>query len=776
MGTRMSVASSALLDRLEETNMATTDATKKSARFQPGISLRSKLLGAFVLVALSCAMTAGIFVDLNVRRTSVATFQTRLGSEATMLAQMTIAALFGELTPTDTSLDAPVAALGMAVHTDLAIITNDGTVVATSTPSDRATGSQAREPEIIAAHETGSGVCIRGGRMYVARAMISDGKTLGFARSSIPMTEVDADVLDVRRRLAYGAVASLLVAILLATLFASRLLRPIRALSEGARRIESGDLVHTIPITTHDELGQLATAFNDMTRKLRDMVTHALEGNRAKSDFLANMSHEIRTPMTSIIGYADLLLEPTLSQADRSGHVETIRRNGSHLLQIINDILDLSKIEAGKMTVELLPCSLPQVVAEVASLMRVRAKEKGIAFEVIFHGPIPRSVQSDEMRLRQIVINLVGNAIKFTERGSVRIVVRCDGAEGPSPRLAVEVVDTGIGLTPEQKERLFKPFTQADASTTRRFGGTGLGLTICKRLAGLLRGDLTIESSPGRGSVFTFSIPTGDLSGVPMLESATEAMLAPEKKVSTAKNAAGGVRVLLAEDGPDNQRLIATYLRRSGAEVTIVENGRLAVEAALAATYDLILMDMQMPVLDGYGATSQLRQGGYAAPIVALTAHAMAGDRERCIRAGCDDFLTKPIARSALVETVVQWGRRNSDRTNGPGSSDDAPLTSTLAADDDDIRELVIGFVDGLPMQASAFRNAFASGDLDALRIFAHRLKGAAGGFGFPALTEAADALERALVEAVSRDELLARVDAVTRLCERARASSGVAP
>jgi signal transduction histidine kinase/DNA-binding response OmpR family regulator len=731
-------------------------------------SLRTKLLGAFAAVAVSCAVTAGVFVDHNVRQTSVAAFEARLAAETTMLGQMTVAALFGELAPTDTSLDEPVRALGNAVHTDLCVIANDGTVVADSLTRDRAPGSQASAPEIVLARSNGAGSSIREGRLYVARSLVADGKVLGFARSSIPMTEVDADVLSVRRRLAYGGVASLLVALIVGMLFSSRLLRPIRALSDGARRIEGGDLEHAIVVTTSDELGQLATAFNEMTAKLREMIGGALEGNRAKSDFLANMSHEIRTPMTAIIGYADLLLDPTLSEADRSGHVETIRRNGTHLLQIINDILDLSKIEAGKMTVEVIPCSLPQVVAEVASLMRLRAKEKGIGFEVNFHGQIPQSIPSDAMRLRQIMINLVGNAIKFTERGDVRIVVRCDEADTVSPKLAIEVVDSGIGLTAAQQERLFTPFTQADASTTRRFGGTGLGLTICKRLAGLLGGDLTVESSPGRGSVFKVTVPTGDLRGVPMLENATEAMLVPEKKSPVSRSAAAGVRVLLAEDGPDNQRLIATYLRRAGAEVTIVENGRLAVDAALAGTFDLILMDMQMPELDGYGATSSLRREQYTRPIVALTAHAMEGDRERCMRAGCDDFLTKPIGRDGLIDMVVRWGRRDAPAV--PADVKDTPIVSTEAGSED-IHDLVVGFVDGLPAQARAFRDSFASDDVDALRLFAHRMKGAAGSFGFGGITKAAGALERALVESAPREAIGALVEALASMCERARAA-----
>ena len=393
------------------------------------------------------------------------------------------------------------------------------------------------------------------------------------------------------------------------------------------------------------------------TRDLEVARAESVAASRAKSDFLANMSHEIRTPMTAVLGYADLLLDPTLTNRDRLEHVETIRRNGTHLLQIINDILDLSKIEAGKMNVELLPCSPSKVLAEVASLMRLRAKQKGLDFEVTFSGAVPASVHSDAVRLRQIVVNLVGNAIKFTERGSVRVFVRCSGAEGPFAMLVVQVVDTGIGLSPEQISSLFQPFSQADSSTSRRFGGSGLGLTICKRLAGLLGGEMTVQSAIGRGSVFTLAVPTGDLTGVAMQHDASEGLLATEVKTAHTPTALTGVRVLLAEDGPDNQRLIARYLVRSGADVTVVENGRLAADAARAGAFDVVLMDMQMPELDGYGATSLLRHEGYTRPIIALTAHSMAGDRERCIRAGCDDFLTKPISRDALLDGVAHWAR-----------------------------------------------------------------------------------------------------------------------
>jgi PAS domain S-box-containing protein len=392
--------------------------------------------------------------------------------------------------------------------------------------------------------------------------------------------------------------------------------------------------------------------------------------SRAKSEFLANMSHEIRTPMTAILGYADLLMEDgdlTRAPEDRIEAISTIQRNGAHLLQIINDILDLSKIEAGKMTVESQVCSPIQLLSDVDSLMRVRADAKRLALEFDCEGELPESIHSDPTRLRQILVNLVGNAVKFTERGTVRVVTRL--VRGERPRLEFDVVDSGIGMTGEQTQRLFQAFAQGDASTTRNFGGTGLGLVISKRLAEMLGGNVTvIKTEPGLGTTFRLTLAIGSLANVPMI--ATQgAMSTFVKNQGPAIQSASvaqlpGRRILLAEDGVDNQRLIAFVLRRVGAEIITVENGQLAVDAALAADdqghpFDLILMDMQMPVMDGYQAVALLRAKAYGGPIIALTAHAMAGDRERCLRAGCDDYATKPIDRAQLLETIAAWASRS---------------------------------------------------------------------------------------------------------------------
>ncbi len=413
-------------------------------------------------------------------------------------------------------------------------------------------------------------------------------------------------------------------------------------------------------------------ALEESTRALEAANRRAENANRAKSEFLANMSHEIRTPMTAILGYADVLLEPGKSQSDVLDAVTIIRRNGAHLLSIINDILDISKIEAGRMTVERVACDPVQILSEVYSLMRVRAEERGLSLNVEFIGPMPGVIRTDPTRLRQALLNLVGNAIKFTKSGGVRIVagIASDAAD-PDHRLRISVIDTGVGMTPEQIDRLFRPFAQGDTSTTRHFGGTGLGLSISRSLVRMLGGDIEVESTPGAGSTFTLTLSVGDLSGAVMVESPSLSAMPErfeEEAVRTARKDATkplSGRFLLAEDGPDNQRLISHILRKAGAEVDLAENGRNAFEMADAASragapYNIILMDMQMPVMDGYTATSKLRRSGYRGTIIALTAHAMTGDRERCLGAGCDDYATKPINRDELIGLCADYiGRRS---------------------------------------------------------------------------------------------------------------------
>jgi signal transduction histidine kinase/CheY-like chemotaxis protein len=437
--------------------------------------------------------------------------------------------------------------------------------------------------------------------------------------------------------------------------------------------------------------------------KLKDhALGTVLAANRAKSEFLTNVSHELRTPLTAILGFTGVLLEDEadrLSPAERWSRLHTIRRNGQHLLELINDILDVSKIEAGRMEVEWLIVSPARIVNDVVTLLTVRADEKDLALSATFEGRFPATVRTDPTRLRQILINLVGNALKFTEAGSVTVAARLVNSGAASAKLQFDVADTGIGMTADQLGRIFTPFTQADASCTRNYGGTGLGLAISRRLAQMLGGDITASSTPGRGSLFRLEIAapeaakaapheammfpaetaTGETCpGQPPAESRRSAPVSDRsqsrpaeeltslttsgQQLSPAAGQLAGMRILLAEDGPDNRELVGYVLRRAGGDVVIAENGRAAVDRARAAEvsgrpFDIILMDMQMPVLDGYAATRELRAAGYAWPIVALTAHAMAGDRQRCLEAGCDDYTTKPIKRSELVALLARHAR-----------------------------------------------------------------------------------------------------------------------
>lgn len=435
--------------------------------------------------------------------------------------------------------------------------------------------------------------------------------------------------------------------------------------------------------------------FHIDTQALHEAVGRAEEASRAKSEFLANMSHEIRTPMTAILGFADLLTANALTDPEQAQQaLQTIQNNASHLLTIINDILDVSKIEAGKMTLESIDTDPIQILNEVASLIGQRAFGKGLEFRVLFDSHIPKVIKSDPTRIKQVLLNLAGNAIKFTEVGEVRIHVYCDVI---NQQLIFRVVDSGIGIPAEQLATLqkFEAFTQADSSMTRKYGGSGLGLRISKSLAEMLGGSLSIDSNLGSGSTFTFSIATGDLAAVQMVEASrpinarkleTEQKDVSVKRTTIEDGELQGMRILLAEDGPDNQRLIAFVLKKAGAEVAICQNGQIAVDTLLATTKsnepNVILMDMQMPELDGYGATKVLREMECQLPIIALTAHAMEGDRERCLSCGCNDYTTKPIDREKLIEICKKWGRNKltSQESERGGWTDPAIKPNAVAA------------------------------------------------------------------------------------------------
>ncbi len=427
-------------------------------------------------------------------------------------------------------------------------------------------------------------------------------------------------------------------------------------------------------LPTLASMDELRVARQELQKKNR-----ALElADQTKDDFLANMSHELRTPLSAVLSYAELIREPTSLAEENRLHAEVIETNSKALLSLINDILDLSKVRAGKLNVLVEPVKPGPILEQVRALLQPKAAEKSLSLTTSFSNGDDALVQVDPMRLRQVLINLIGNALKFTQQGSVELRVERDGDSW----LSVKIIDTGLGMTAEQVERIFMPFEQAEQTTAQRFGGTGLGLSLSQRLVELMDGELTVESQPGQGSTFTVRLrlaeaqldenatsnppsPGRDVSSE--LEGATQALPQPTRTVSTSDVADAHdvldapVRVLLAEDAPDLAKFVQLILKREGHHCVHVDNGVDAFEEAMGSVqreqpFDLVLMDVQMPRLDGLSACCKLREAGYTGTIVALTAHASPEDRRRCLDAGADDHVAKPLAPATLRKLLEGVG------------------------------------------------------------------------------------------------------------------------
>ncbi|QEG22392.1 response regulator [Mariniblastus fucicola] len=413
-----------------------------------------------------------------------------------------------------------------------------------------------------------------------------------------------------------------------------------------------------------DYVGVL-TSFEDVTDLERHKVDLARakqtadNANKAKSEFLARMSHEIRTPMNAILGYAEVLRDNLEEDPNtRQNHLTTIHNSGEHLLALINDILDLSKIESGQMELERTPVSVFAMMRDVVAVLKIKADEKNIYLRCEYGSAMPVKIQADAVRLRQSIINLVGNAIKFTDEGGVTI--RTDVVRNrKSTMLSIRVQDTGIGMSKEAKRKIFQPFSQADTSITRRFGGTGLGLAICKELAEKMGGSVTVDSTPGEGSSFNLMVDIGDISGVDLVSERDSQVVAKTKANTDREIELPPMKVLIVDDGDTNRRLVSVYLRKANADFETAENGEIAVQKVNSEHFDVVLMDMHMPVMDGFEATKLLRKQGHRLPIIALTANAMAEDKKQCLDAGCSGFLAKPINRERLLTelSVAVTGR-----------------------------------------------------------------------------------------------------------------------
>lgn len=464
-------------------------------------------------------------------------------------------------------------------------------------------------------------------------------------------------------RLVYAVCGIFTATLLLASFFSSILnrvaSRPILALAETMERVRREESYSIRAVkNSGDELGVLVEGVNSMLdgierrdEQLLVAKKAAEEANRAKSQFLAQMSHEIRTPMNGVLGIASLLFNTSLDEKQLQ-FVRTIRRSGESLLNLINDILDFSKIEAGKLELELIQFNLREVAEETVDLLSEHADEKGVNLACFIHSAVPAHVEGDPGRLRQVLMNLLGNALKFTRRGEVALNVSLEKIEDDSALLRFEVRDSGIGIKQEKQKEIFTAFSQADGSTTRQFGGTGLGLAICRQLVNMMGGEIGVESTEGRGSTFWFTtlFTIGSFS-----ESITD-----RQQYQATLPGTFNASVLVAEDNATNQIVAQGMLEQLGCRVDLADNGEESVARAVEKRYDLIFMDCQMPVMDGYEATGNIRKAEHQAgirrtPIVALTAHAMKGDRDRCLAVGMDDYITKPFNEQQLATVLSKW-------------------------------------------------------------------------------------------------------------------------